>query len=94
MYGLPCKIVFSQGKPLSVEAPGRSVPIARISYSMGVAGNREADCNRGLRPIKGVANPFLPKYDKYFYNRTKRRETLAKETSLRVHEHIKLLNPS
>ena len=29
--------------------------------------------------IKGDANPFLPEYDKYFFNRTKRRETLAKE---------------
>ncbi len=29
--------------------------------------------------IKGDANPFLPEYDKYFSNRTKRRETLAKE---------------
>ena len=52
--GLPCKIVFSQGEPLRVEAPGISVPIARISYPMGVAGNREADCHRGLRPIKGM----------------------------------------
>jgi hypothetical protein len=45
-------------------------------------------------PIEGDANPFLPEYDKYFSNRTKRRETLAKETSLRVHEHIKLSNPA
>ncbi len=44
--------------------------------------------------IKGDASPFLPEYDKYFSNRTKRRETLAKETSLRVHEHIKLSNPA
>jgi RNA-directed DNA polymerase len=29
--------------------------------------------------IKGDANPFLPEYDKYFSNRTKRREMLAKE---------------
>jgi len=29
--------------------------------------------------IKGDANPFLPEYDKYFSNRTKRREALAKE---------------
>lgn len=29
--------------------------------------------------IKGDANPFLPEYDKYFFNRIKRRETLAKE---------------
>ena len=29
--------------------------------------------------IKADANPFLPEYDEYFSNRTKRRETLAKE---------------
>lgn len=29
--------------------------------------------------IKGEANPFLPEFDKYFFNRTKRREQVAKE---------------
>ncbi|PWD97483.1 hypothetical protein DDZ16_20530 [Marinilabilia rubra] len=49
-------------QPLRVEAPGISVPITRISYPMGVAGNRKADCHRGLRPIKGMDAWARPKY--------------------------------
>jgi len=29
--------------------------------------------------VKANANPFLPEYDRYFYQRTKWREDLAKE---------------